>query len=128
MPSLNFHERFVEAVESGRKRQSIRRRWKDGRFPFHPGQRLYLYTGLRTRAARKLGEGIIRRVEPVLIRQPGPVLVNGRILDDCHVEALARNDGFRDFEQMMRWWRATHDLPFEGFIVYWDPAAEERIH
>ena len=127
MPALNFHERFVEAVESGRKRQTIRAPWRDGRFPFRPSDRLYLYTGLRTPAARKLGDAKIVRVAKIRIEeQPSifpyaRVIINGERIPDPEIDALAQDDGFRDFDEMMWWWRTNHQLPFEGFIVYWEP-------
>ena len=127
MPALNFQARFVQAVESGRKRQSIRAQWKDGRFPFRPRQRLHLYTGLPTPAARKLGEGIISRVAAICIEEAddvgplGHVFIAGRGLDDYQAEDLAQAEGFNDFDEMMTWWRERYGLPFDGFIIYWDP-------
>ena len=52
MPALNF-TMFVDKVESGEKRQTIRAYRKDGRDP-KPGDPLYLFTGMRTTACRRL--------------------------------------------------------------------------
>ena len=64
MPLLNFQKRFVTQVESGRKRQTIRAMRK---IPFKVGDKLFLYTGLRTKDCRKLGEVICERVRHILI-------------------------------------------------------------
>ena len=53
MPALNFRAEFADAVERGEKCQTIRAYRKDGRNP-KPGDTLHLYTGMRTRACRRL--------------------------------------------------------------------------
>lgn len=55
MPALNFKKRFEPMIESGDKRQTIRAKRKDCRDP-KEGQTLYLYTGMRSKGCRKLGE------------------------------------------------------------------------
>lgn len=52
-------------------------------------------------------------------------------LSDKQKESLAYRDGFRtklagiagisNFQMMMKWWRLTHNLPFIGDIIYWQP-------
>ena len=51
----NFQARFAEAVEQGRKLQTIRAARKDGKVA-KIGEVLHLYTGLRSKGARKLRE------------------------------------------------------------------------
>jgi len=68
MPALNFKSRFAPAVElglanplaPGAKRCTIRATRKR---PICPGDRLSLYTGMRTKACRKLGEAECRTVD-----------------------------------------------------------------
>ena len=55
MPALNFKKEFADKVASGEKRQTIRALRKDGKNP-RPGQKLYLYTGMRTKYCRKCGD------------------------------------------------------------------------
>lgn len=50
MPIINF-TKFIEKVESGEKRQTIRAVRKR---PIKVGDKLYLYSGLRTKEARNL--------------------------------------------------------------------------
>ena len=58
MPAYNFQARFAPLVESGQKRQTIRRTAKCAM----PGATAYLYTGQRTEHCRKIGEGTITDV------------------------------------------------------------------
>lgn len=55
-----------------------------------------------------------------------------KILSDVETNRLAWRDGFRPegssyyntagcFDLMMRFWNTTHELPFYGDIIYWDP-------
>jgi hypothetical protein len=55
-----------------------------------------------------------------------------RLITGDEVEQLAWRDGFRPdgstidnptgaWELMRRWWSATHQLPFIGDIIFWDP-------
>lgn len=52
MPAYNFQERFAGAVESGQKRQTIRKTDKGAQ----PGSKAYLYTGQRTAPGRWVSE------------------------------------------------------------------------
>ncbi len=116
MPALNFQARFADSVESGEKRQTIRRLRKDGRDP-QVGDTLYLYTGMRTKACRKLGEVICERVLDVEIFGGGVVI--GRELASHEREQLAGQDGFESFAGMRDWFEKTHGLPFRGKIYRW---------
>jgi len=64
MPAYNFKERFAADVESGKKRQTIRRKRKR---PTKPGDVLYLYVGMRTKRCRKLREAPCESVVSILI-------------------------------------------------------------
>lgn len=56
MVAFNFRGQFIEAVEAGRKRQTIRDTLRPGA---HPGAAVQLYYGLRTKACRLLGAGVL---------------------------------------------------------------------
>lgn len=124
MPVLNFQPRFVQAIQTGHKKQSIRATWRDGRFPFRPGQQLYLYTGLRTPAARKIGQAVIVSVDLIHIDYDGIEIGEPpRPVED--LDEFAALDGFPGWEAMQRFWRLTHGLPFDGWLVQWS-TSEER--
>jgi hypothetical protein len=61
MPAYNFQKQFAPLVQSGEKRQTIRTLGK--RSHAQPGNKLQLYTGMRTKQCRKL-------VDPDLSRSP----------------------------------------------------------
>ena len=79
-------------MESGEKRQTIRRKRKDGRDP-KPGQILYHYTGMRTKSCRKLREDVCTKCLPILIGEIS-VVVGGKLLTLNEKIALAKADGF----------------------------------
>ncbi len=121
MPALNFQKRFAAAVESGEKRQTIRAERADGRLPAKPGHIIALYTGMRTKACRKLAE--VECIEVVTFRidrVDGEAEVRVRS-DSADAEAQARADGFESADAMLAWFEETHGLPFRGLLIRWRP-------
>ncbi|HVZ97981.1 MAG TPA: ASCH domain-containing protein [Chitinophagaceae bacterium] len=116
MPAYSFKERFVPLIKSGEKKQTIRSKRKRST---RRGEVLYLYFGLRTKWCTKIGEAICTDVKHIII-QPTGVFIEDHLLEDIELEALAKADGFPDWEIMQRWWRQTHPLPFVGDIIYWN--------
>lgn len=57
MPSLNFQKQFVTLIENGQKRQTIRDK---GKREFKPGDKLFLFYGLRTKLATNILPQIIK--------------------------------------------------------------------
>lgn len=127
MPLLNFQSRFAPHVESGEKRQTIRAYRKDGRDP-KVGDRLYLYTGARTKACRKLGEATVRRVTTFEIEAP-VLAVGGKIygIRDRRIRAIALRDGFSSADAMVHWFRKVHGFPFRGLLIEWDEIERARL-
>ena len=117
MPALNFQKQFAPLVESGEKRQTIRAPRKDGRNPKF-GDRLHLYTGMRTRACRKLAERTCTAATNVTIGQSFVRLAD-RYLTDDECQRFARADGFESMQAMLNWFAETHGLPFSGIVINW---------
>lgn len=116
---FNFQKQFAPKVEAREKRQTIRARRKDGRVP-RPGDRVKLYTGLRTRGARLLCEGIVSACFPVQIDDdPMPIIAAGVRLNRSSANDFAEMDGFPHATAMVEWFRKTHGADFEGFCVRW---------
>jgi len=90
MPALNFTAKNAPLVESGTKRQTIRRVWKR---PIVVSDDLYLYTGMRTKRCRFLNFVKCARVTPVLLLH-GSVQVDGTGMPLAAANALAVADGF----------------------------------
>lgn len=130
MVALNFKAQFAEAVEDGIKKRTVRAPRKDGRDP-KKGDKLQLYTGMRQKGCRKLGESEIVRVRSIVVDAQGIVLDGFRLYaGDAPAYAgginpeeydgdFARADGFEGFTEMADFFRATHGLPFKGFLIEW---------
>lgn len=126
MPALNFKKEFAGLVELGlsspddprAKRQSIRAYRKDGRDP-RPGQPLYLYTGMRTKGCRKLGEAVCTSAWHLLITEGGGIAVDGHWLEHKAIRSLAVADGFASTEDFKNFFKRTHGLPFLGKLIKW---------
>ena len=116
MPSFNFQAQFVPAVESGRKRTTIRAVRK---YPPRVGQTAYLFSGLRTALVRKLGEAPISKVDDISISEHGAVRLNGDLLTPRTLNKIAAADGFGSRYQLIDYFRNTHGLPFEGHLIEW---------
>lgn len=119
MPALNFKKQFAPAVESWEKLQTIRARRKDGRDP-KAGQTLYLYTGMRTKVCRKLGETTCKEVIPITIESDLYTIIGTKSLDTHDEVALAKADGFDDLSGFYDFFDKTHGLPFHGLLIKWD--------
>lgn len=61
MPALNFTV-FLDKILSGEKCQTIR---PPRKHPIKPGDKLYLYTGMRHPGCRKLGEAVCSEVHQI---------------------------------------------------------------
>ncbi len=120
MVAYNFQSQFAPMVESGDKRQTIRANGK--RRHARVGEHVQLYTGMRTKACRKLitPDPVCKRSDPVFITcgiGAPAVMVAGEYVRDLN--AFARRDGFADFDAMFAWFQKTHGLPFDGTLIGW---------
>lgn len=118
---LNFKKEFAPRVESGEKRQTIRRNRKDGKRPI-PGDTVKCYTGLRTRAARLLRATPVTECLSVRMDMDSDVIViDGRKLDKDEAHNFAVADGFESVSWMLFWFRDQYKTNyFEGFCVRWN--------
>jgi hypothetical protein len=117
MPAYNFKKAFSDDVEKGIKRQTIRKRRKR---PTKVGETLYLYTGMRTKGCRKLGEHECKAVRDFEIRKVGEVYVDGRLLTLKEVGGLAVKDGFTHQSEFYEFFQDHYGLPFgDAVIIEW---------
>ncbi len=116
MPAINFQERFRESILSGRKIQTIRKYRKT---PFKEGDRLYLYTGLRTKNCKKIFEKTIKAVYDFEIKKNGDFYIGTFKVDTLSEFEIARYDGFADKYDMLEWFIKNHGLPFHGQLIRW---------
>lgn len=137
MVSYSFKPSFVRPIQLGIKQQTIRLpRKRHAR----PGEPVQLFTGMRTRACRKLldPDPICAGVSPVELdvgRHGIGICVNGCELKGDDAIAFAEADGFAPVHHgvepapgiallvMARWWALIHGVGrFEGVLVTWRPA------
>jgi len=112
--AFNFSPEFADAVASGAKRQTIRRTKRA-----KPGDRVQLYTGQRTKACRKLGDGICEMVDYVGIRPDG-ITLGDVAKHPGNADDFARADGFADFKSMLAWFTKKYGSPyFQGYVHRW---------
>lgn len=124
MVAYNFQSQWAGDVESGAKCQTIRANGR--RRHARPGEALQLYTGMRTKACRKLRhpdptcrEALPVRITVTSVMGALSLMVDGRHVQD--VEAFAWVDGFASADAMAAWFGKTHGFPFFGTLIRWDP-------
>jgi len=106
MPAYNFKKQFAPDVEAGKKLHTIRPKRKR---PTRPGERLKLYTGMRTKNCRLLVDTVCEDVQPLEIHSTH-IKIKGRILTMDERRQLAINDGFDSLEKFYDFFRYTYGL------------------
>lgn len=115
MPALNFLTRFADDVESGRKRQTIRAQRKH---PLYIGDALYLFTGMRTKGCRRLGDHTCTMVQEIRIKPNGTVRLDGQAICRTSAERIAKADGFESLKQFVEFFCAD-EREFNGQLIQW---------
>ena len=118
MVAYNFKQQFVPLIETGAKRQTIRSSRKRHT---QLGEAMQLYTGMRTKACRKLitPDPICISIEPLLMDDALGIKLNDRWLTRDALTRLALADGFADWDECLHFFSAVHGLPFEGMLIKW---------
>lgn len=116
MPAINFLARYADAVAGGAKRQTVRRQRKR---PIAPGDALYLYTGMRTKACRRLLVTQCRMTRELRVTENGTLKLDGQALYAGAIDQFARNDGLRDWNELRAFIERRYGLPFDGVVIYW---------
>lgn len=118
---------FIDKILSGEKRQTIRKagkKWENVKV----GDKLTLYTGLRTKQCRKLGEAEVESIEDIRIETEvndkrtifwGEVFVNNKKLDDGTIRYLAELDGFKYTFEFLDFFNSHYGEDFKGKIIKW---------
>lgn len=131
MVAYSFNRRFVDRIEAGTKMQTVR---GGRRHHARPGQMIQLYTGMRTRACRKIAPDAlcISSLPVTLVFGDDPVL--RVIVAGCDTDAwsFARSDGFEDEHGLVAFWRKEHGVQpgdsFHGTLIEWRWPAPEEHH
>lgn len=129
MPQLNFSPQFAPAVESGAKRQTIRATRK---VPIKAGDTLYLFTGLRTKQARRLlPPQVCKSALWIEMKYTAPPKSGGKYklevrlqfagkLTRKRMEQLAKEDGFNCIEDFIGWFLPAGTDEFNGQLIKWE--------
>ncbi|MFB0490244.1 uncharacterized protein YqfB (UPF0267 family) [Methylobacterium sp. OAE515] len=130
MVAYSFKKQFGPPILAGTKAQTIR---ADRKRHARPGEMVQLFTGMRTRQCRRLGESQCVEVLPVRLvfskRAAAELMQVGEryLITSGQMDAFAQADGFADLEAMARFWWAEHPpeggniLTFEGALIRWQP-------
>jgi len=120
MPVYNFKKEFADKVESGQKKQTIRMKRKRQTVC---GDKLYLYTGMRTKNCRLLHNAICTRVESFVLWTDVAFSIDGvDFLSNVGTSGhkLAVEDGFKTWEDFVAFFKKQYGLPFYGEIISWE--------
>ncbi|PHR94022.1 MAG: hypothetical protein COA69_00035 [Robiginitomaculum sp.] len=119
MVAINFSV-FLDKVETREKRMTIRRTTRG-----KVGDKLQLYTGMRTKKCRKLvdEDATLQEIAPVKIDETSTQIYRNLfgVVQWAHIdpEDFAQKDGFDCFEDMKTFFRKQYGLPFVGVAHSW---------
>lgn len=132
MVAYNFQKQFADAIQSAQKRQTVRAIRKNGHARI--GEKLQLYTGLRTKACRKLidSDAICTSVDEVEIHikttaEIEKIIVGKKELNNQEIEEFAAADGFKASagysarDAMATFFQKCHGNGiFRGNVIRWE--------
>ena len=114
MVAFNFKPEFIDKILAGSKVQTVRAKRR-----CQPGDVMQLYTGLRTKLATLIAARPCVVVDYVHLAPDGITLGDTRKHPPTWDE-FARLDGFRDYEQMLAWFRNQYGSDrFIGTVHRW---------
>jgi hypothetical protein len=127
MVAYSFKKQFGPLILAGTKAQTIRADRAGRSRHARPGELVQLYTGMRTRQCRKLGEARCDEVLPIKMDLIVGLVVagDGWIREPKDLHSFAQRDGFSDWWELVAFWTAEHpgvDL-FKGVLIRWQPLA-----
>ena len=112
---------FIDKILSGEKRQTIRKagkKWDKVKV----GDKLTLYTGLRTKECRKLGEAEVESIEDIEIEIGffgSSVCWGGIEATEDEVREIAKADGFDCIRDFLAFFHDHYGDNFTGKIIKW---------
>lgn len=125
MVAYSFKKQFAPLIVAGVKPHTMRNVRKGRVEHVRPGQAMQLYTGMRTRQCRKIGDAVCKAVLPVVIdfgrrtvKIEGRPMIRGR----AQTDSFAVTDGFLDWGELAAFWRKEHGDDLEtwaGVLIEW---------
>ncbi len=123
---------FLGKIRSGEKRQTIRRagpKWANVK----AGDKLTLYTGLRTKQCRKLGEAVVDSITPIYLfpaQRRAWIKTQLGVLSICDddLELIAIMDGFNNLCQFWQFFAEKYgDEESEFNVIRWTDFKEASV-
>jgi hypothetical protein len=124
--AYSFKQIFIEPIEAGTKRQTMR---NERERHVRVGEEIQLYYGMRTRHCRLIGRALCAAVTPVALDFMNDRVVIGdgtpgiRVLGTFRkINDFARADGFRDWNDLIAFWAKEHPkVPdrWSGVLIEW---------
>lgn len=118
MVSFSFQPEFAPLIESGQKIGTIRRTKR-----CNPGDKMHLYTGLRTKSCKLIGVKRCLESTPVFL-MPNSISIGSAAcvhsLKREDADLFAMRDGFLNYRAMHNWFvdQYYHE-EFSGFLHRW---------
>jgi hypothetical protein len=121
MALINFsREDFIDAVADGSKHFTIRQLRKN---PIKKEEPLQLYTGLRTKQARKLRDTICKNVWDIKIENKKNEFLfwlDNEHLSSKEVKDISKKIGFESVEKWLDYFKEKYKFPFKGQLIEWE--------
>jgi hypothetical protein len=109
MAALSYKPYFVTPIKRKIKRQTIRNFRK---IPIRVGERLFFFTGMRTKHCKKFGEAICTHTCQIIITECSVKTITATgwtiITDKFFLNHFAIKDGFKDWNDLIQWWKKNH--------------------
>lgn len=119
MPALSFSI-AKDKIISGAKRQTIRSVRKN---PIKEGDKLFLYWKQQSpKDCEKLGETTCTAITPIVIEDTGYLVFDhkDKVPEFSGNDEFAIADGFKDWDDLVKYFEKNYGLPFEGVLIQWD--------
>lgn len=120
MVQYNFQDNFRQPILEGRKTSTIR----PGAPRAKRGDKLQLYTGLRTKACSLIMETTCVGCKPItlLLGQDAGFIFGGAFFGlNGDLDALTRSEGFESWEELRAWFRDRYKVDeFTGHRTNWN--------
>lgn len=124
MVAYSFQPRFVPALRSGEKGQTIRAKGKKRHA--RVGDLVQVYTGMRTKHCQRLFESPCIEATPIQIYRKDmgeleklEIVVGDRLLSFEEMTVLALADGFETLAAFIAFFEPA--MPFDGVLIKWRP-------
>jgi len=110
--------RFAQAILDGTKTHTIRRETD-----LELGDTCELVSSCDLSGEEFIALVSIRTIQRIIIEGTGEIFLHGICPDQFDKvrdrDAFARDDGFKDADEMFDYFEGRYVLPFEGFLIKW---------